>query len=71
MTLQNNDTALMGDAILAAVAVGHYSSPEEAVRQMVSTAEELLPDSDNIAIYDKVYQDYCQLNDILDPYYRS
>ena len=71
VTLQNNDTALMGDAILAAVAVGHYSSPEEAVRQMVSTAEELLPDSENIAIYDKVFQDYCQLNDILDPYYRS
>ncbi|MCJ7734650.1 MAG: FGGY family carbohydrate kinase [Anaerolineales bacterium] len=71
VTLKNNDTALMGDAILAAVAVGLYSSPEEAVQHMVSTAEILSPIPGNGAIYEKVFQNYCQLNDILDPYFRS
>jgi len=71
VTLQNNETALLGDAILAAVAVGFYASPEEAVQQMVSPAEKLLPIPGNGSIYEKVFQSYCQLNDILDPYFRS
>jgi xylulokinase len=70
VTLQNNDTALMGDAILAAVAVGIYNSPEEAVARMVSSSEILSPIPENKAVYERAYQDYCQLNDVLDPYFR-
>lgn len=71
VTLQNNDTALLGDAILAAIAVGLYASPEEAVQQMVSPAQKLLPIPGNDSIYEEAFQNYCQLNDILDPYFRS
>ncbi len=71
VTLQNNDTALLGDAILVAVALGFYDSHEEAVQQMVSPAEKILPIPGNGSIYEKVFQNYCQLNDILDPYFRS
>jgi len=70
VTLKNNDTALLGDVILAAVALGIYNTPEDAIQSMVSTAEKLTPFPENCAIYDTVFQDYCQLNDILDPYYR-
>ena len=71
VTLKNNDTALLGNAILTAVAVGIYNSPEDAMQAMVSTAEKLTPNPENCAIYDQVFHDYCELNDILDPYYRA
>jgi sugar (pentulose or hexulose) kinase len=71
VTLANNDTALLGDAVLAAVAVGLYNSIEEAVQTMVSIADKLTPLPENIDLYDKTYQKYCQLNDVLDPYFRN
>ncbi len=70
VTLKNNDTALMGDAILTAVAAGFYSSPEDAVLKMVTISEKLSPIPENSVIYENVYQDYCRLNDVLDPYFR-
>ncbi len=70
-TLASDDTALLGDAILAAVAVGTFTSIEEAVKQMVSIADTLTPLSTNIKLYDQAYQQYCRLNDVLDPYFRT
>jgi len=70
ITLQNNDTAVLGDAILAGVAIGMFKTPDEAVEAMVSTAEKLTPIPENIAVYEKPYQNYCQLNDTLDPLFQ-
>jgi len=70
VTLSNHDTALLGDAVLAAVSVGLYSSIGEAVQNMVSIADTVTPRSENIPVYEKAYQQYCQLNDVLDPYFR-
>jgi sugar (pentulose or hexulose) kinase len=71
VTLVDHDTALLGDAVLTAAAIGLYKSPEQAVTTMVSVAEKLLPAADNAEIYELAYQRYCQLNDLLDPYFRS
>jgi sugar (pentulose or hexulose) kinase len=71
VTLVDHDTALLGDAVLTAIAVGLYKSPEQAVQTMVSIADKLLPSAENTAIYEYAYQRYCQLNELLDPYFRS
>jgi len=71
VTLLDNDTALLGDAVLAALAVGLYQSPEEAVANMVAVADTTLPSPENAPVYELAYQRYCQLNDVLDPYFRS
>ncbi len=70
VTLKNNDTAVLGDALLAGVAIGMFSSPEEGVKAMVSTDEKLAPDPANIGVYETAYQNYCQLYDALDPVFR-
>ena len=66
VSLRNYDTAVLGDALLTGVAIGMFKTPEEAVEAMVSTAEKLTPIPANIAVYEKAYQNYCQLNDTLD-----
>jgi sugar (pentulose or hexulose) kinase len=71
VTLADNDTALLGDAVLAALAIGLYGSPEEAVEKMVATAARTTPSLENAAVYEDAYQRYCQLNDILNPYFRG
>ena len=71
VTLQNNETALLGDALLAGVAVGMFSTPDEAVKAMVSIAESLDPIPEHVAVYESTYQKYCQLNDTLDPLFRD
>jgi len=71
VTLQNHDTALLGDALLAGVAVGVFSTYEEGVREMVAIAEKLEPNSLNTAVYENAYENYCQLYDTLEPLFRK
>ena len=71
VTLRYGDTAPLGDAMLAAVAIGAFPSLSKAVSAMVSTADRLAPDPENVAPYEKAYQQYCQLNDVLEPLFRQ
>ncbi len=71
VTLRHGDTAPLGDAMLAAVAVGLFPSLGEAVDAMVSTDEQLSPIPENVAAYEQSYQRYCQLNDALEPLFRQ
>jgi xylulokinase len=71
VTLRYGDTAPLGDAMLVAVAINLFSSLDEAVSAMVSTAERLVPIPENLALYENAYQRYCQLNDALDPLFRQ
>jgi len=71
VTLRYDDTALLGDAILAGVAIGLFPSLDEAVRGMVTTAERLDPIPEHIIPYGRAYRNYCQLNDALDPLFRQ
>lgn len=70
VTLNNEETALLGDAILAGVACGVFSSVAEACGQMVSLKERILPGEQRVA-YEKAYQRYSDLNQCLGQYFRS
>jgi len=70
VTLANEETALLGDAILAGVACGVFNSVAEACAQMVAIKERVQP-SNHLVAYEKLYQRYYELNQCLGPYFRS
>lgn len=70
VTLVNEETALLGDAILAGVACGVFSSVAEACAQMVAIKERIQPGKQRVA-YEMAYQRYQDLNRCLGPYFRS
>jgi sugar (pentulose or hexulose) kinase len=59
--LVNEETALLGDAILAGVATGVFRSIEEGCAAMVETKEPIQPDRD-VTAYSEVYRSYCELD---------
>ncbi len=70
MTLENEDTALIGDAILAGVACGIFSSVADGVKRMVRLRDRILPD-DHVAEYETAYQRYCDLDRTLVNYFKN
>jgi len=68
VTLENEDTALLGDAILAGVAAGVFSSIEEGCRQMAALKDKIAPNA-QAADYVAAYQRYCDLDRTLNDYY--
>jgi len=60
-TPANPDVAVLGAAMLAATATGHYESCEAAARGMARIAEEFFPAPERTAQYRKLYSPYCQL----------
>lgn len=70
VTLANEEAALLGDVILAAVACGMYASVAEACAQMVAIHERIQP-GEAQAAYEKAYRRYVDLNACLGPYFRS
>jgi xylulokinase len=68
VTLQNEETALLGDAILAGVAAGIFPSIEDGCKQMVALKDKIDPDS-QAANYGAAYQRYCDLDQTLNSYY--
>jgi sugar (pentulose or hexulose) kinase len=71
VSLRFDDTALLGDAMLAAVAIGSFPSLTEASKSMVSIAEKLSPIPENITTYEHAYQHYCQLYEALAPVFKA
>jgi sugar (pentulose or hexulose) kinase len=69
ITLQNEDTALLGDAILAGVACGAFSSIEEGCARMVTAKDEILP-GPNSDPYQQAYQRYCDLDSSLAGFFK-
>lgn len=70
VTLENEDTALVGDAILAGVACGVYASVKEGVEAMVRLQERVFP-GENVKAYEKAYQRYCGLDISLADYFKQ
>lgn len=68
VTLQNEETALLGDAILAGVAGGTFRTVEEGCEKMVIVKNKVMPDGQAEA-YIKPFQMYCDLDRVLDQYY--
>jgi sugar (pentulose or hexulose) kinase len=69
VTLANEETALLGDAILAGVAVGLFQSIEEGCNSMVVVKESIQPDGDAHA-YMEPYRLYCDLDQRLSDYFK-
>jgi xylulokinase len=69
VTLENEDTALVGDAILAGVACGVFPSIVDGVEKMVSLHDRILP-GENVNAYEEAYQRYCKLDSSLADYFR-
>lgn len=70
VTLQNEETGLLGDAILAGAIVGIFSSVEQGCDQMIAIKERIVPNQDSAA-YIKPYQMYCKLDHTLDRVFRD
>ncbi len=70
LTLRNEETALLGDAILAGVACGVFTNVAEACSQMVAIKDQVQPSVQQEA-YKKAYQRYADLNRCLGPYFRA
>jgi sugar (pentulose or hexulose) kinase len=58
-------TASLGAAMLAAVAVGHYASLAEAAQAWYRPAMVFSPDSARFTIYQEVYDRYKHYNQLL------
>jgi xylulokinase len=69
VTLKNEETALVGDAILATVACGMHPSIEDACRCMVVTREVIEPNHE-VQAYVEPYRRYCELDQRLSDYFR-
>lgn len=70
LTLENEDTALVGDAILAGVACGVFASISEGVAQMVKVKAKYVPGKD-VKVYEQSYQRYCALDRCMADYFRN
>ncbi len=70
VTLENEDTALLGDAILAGVATGMLSSIEDGCKAMVTVKASIAPGAD-VEGYSEPYQRYRELDRHLSPYFKQ
>jgi xylulokinase len=69
VTLANEETGLLGDAILAGVASGIFQSIEEGCKAMVRVKEKLQPDTE-AEVYAESYRRYCELDRQLFDYFK-
>jgi len=69
VTLANEETGLLGDAILAGVASGIFSSIEDGCNAMVRVKESLPPDGE-VETYAESYRRYCDLDRQLFDYFK-
>jgi xylulokinase len=70
VTLKNEETALIGNAILAGVACGIFKTIEEGCELMVSRDKIIHPEKE-VAAYSKSYKIYCKLDTALNEFYKS
>jgi xylulokinase len=70
VTLANEETGLLGDAILAGVAIGLFQSIEEGCQAMVAVKESIPPDREAEA-YIQPYRRYCDLDHQLSGYFKQ
>lgn len=71
VALAYDDTALMGDAMLAAVATGHFETLDQAAAAMVAAGERLEPRGEHRTVYDQAYGSYLSLYEALLPRFEA
>jgi xylulokinase len=70
VVLANEETALLGDAILAGVARGEFGSINEGCTSMVVVKEKIQPSGD-VQVYSEGYRLYCELDRRLSDYFTN
>lgn len=70
-TVEVEESACLGAAILGAVATGYYPSLPEAVSHMVHFTATIMPNQQNEAIYQQRYLEYVELFDRLAPMFKN
>jgi len=70
LVLENEETALNGNAILAGVASGVFDSIADGCRKMIAIRKVFEPGQDQFA-YSTAYKRYCALDQELSNYYRN
>lgn len=68
--LENEETGLIGDAILVGVAAGLFSSIEEGCEKFVAVKARVMPGPD-CEKYEEYYQRYCALESSLGGYFKK
>lgn len=73
MRLETNKSSdsSFGSAMLAGIAAGVFSSPEEAVKICVRREGAVLPDSEHTARYQQLFTEYEAIHDALAPIYAA
>ena len=66
-TLEVEETACLGAALMGATATGHFASLEDAVAQMVRLDKTIEPGTRDLAAYEQGYARYLELYDRLEP----
>lgn len=67
LTLEVEESALLGAALLCAVATGYYASLSEATQHMVRLRNTVLPNPQHQAVYAQGYARYLELYERLEP----
>jgi xylulokinase len=70
LTIQTEETACLGAAMLGAVASQTYPDLDHAVRNMVALSHTFLPDPEKGPIYQDQYRKYIDLYEHLIPLFR-
>lgn len=70
VTLGSEEAALLGDAILGGVAAGIFGSLREGAQKMAALADRIEP-GPNVEIYEAAYRRYCELDSLLDEFFRK
>lgn len=70
VSLENEETALLGDAILAGTACNVFDSVEEGCQKLVKVKQDFQPQPDSTT-YQTVYERYCALDQHLAGYFKS
>lgn len=70
MTVEVEEVACLGAALLSAVAVGAYPGIDEAAQQMVRLRDRVEPGQDDLEAYSNGYRQYLELYDRLAPMFR-
>jgi xylulokinase len=66
-TVEVEETACLGAALMGAVATGHFASYEDAVAHMVRLDRTVEPGTRDLAAYQQGYATYLELYDRLEP----
>jgi len=61
ITMENDEAACLGAAILAGKATGMFKTIEDACKKMIKVKDKYDPDKKNYEIYSKAYKNYKKL----------